>query len=311
MKLRLHALTWAARDALLLELRAPDGSALPPFTAGSHVDLHLPNGLVRQYSLANDPAERHRYVLGIKRDRLSRGGSRCVHDTLRLGELLEVGGPRNNFTLAETAPHSVFIAGGIGITPLRCMAQRALALGHSWELHYAVRTRDEALFLEDFAPLGQVHLHVDGENGGQPMDLAAIAASAPTGSHAYCCGPAPMLDAFGAVFAAWPASRRHVEHFSAPAGAQEPGGAFTVVLARSGRSVPVGADQSLLDALCAAGVAATSSCRQGICGACEVQVLAGVPDHRDILLSEEERASGKSMLICCSRSRSPELVLDL
>jgi vanillate O-demethylase ferredoxin subunit len=311
MKLRLHALSWAARDVLLVEFRATDGTALPGFTAGSHVDLHLPNGLVRQYSLANDPAERHRYVLGIKRDRLSRGGSRCVHDTLRPGDLLEVGEPRNHFELVEDAAHLVFIAGGIGITPLRCMVHRAQALGSSWELHYAVRTRQEALFLEELAPLAQVHLHADDEHGGRPMDLQAIAASTPAPAHVYCCGPGPMLDAFGTVFTGWPAAQRHVEHFGAPPASREPGGAFTLVLARSGRRLSVAAGESVLDALSGAGIAAVSSCRQGICGACEVPVLAGEPDHRDILLSEEERASGKSMLICCSRSRSPELVLDL
>jgi len=309
--LRLEAVRYGGEQIALYEFAAPDGGELAPFTAGSHVDVHLPNGIVRQYSLANNPSERSRYVLGVKCDRASRGGSRYMHESLRVGTMLQLSLPRNNFPLHEAAPHTVLIAGGIGITPIRCMVHRLEALGLPWELHYAVRHRSEAVFAEELGSDARVHLHVDEEHGGAPLDLARVAREAPTGAHAYCCGPAPMISAFETAFSFWPASMRHVEHFSAPSIVWQEGGAFSVLLARTQRKLEVPADRSILSVVREAGIDATASCEQGICGACETRVLGGQPEHRDMLLSAEERAAGKSMMICCSRSKSAELVLDL
>lgn len=309
--LRLQAIRYGAEQIALFEFAAPDGGELAPFTAGAHVDVHLPNGLVRPYSLANDPRERHRYVVGVKRDAAGRGGSRCLHDEVRVGMLLPVGEPRNLFPLNEAAPAALFVSGGIGITPIRAMIHRAEALGLNWTLHHAVRRRAEAALLDGLFNDPRVNLHVDEEQGGRPLELAALAAGAPPGAHAYCCGPAPMIDAFEAAFAGWDAARRHVERFAPPAAMFTPGAGFAVRLARAGRVLQVPADRSILETLRGAGIDAPASCEQGVCGACETRVLAGAPEHRDLLLSPEERAAGRSMMICCSRSLDPELVLDL
>jgi vanillate O-demethylase ferredoxin subunit len=274
------------------------------------VDLHLPNGLVRQYSIANAQGERHRYVLGVKRDAAGRGGSRFLHDDLRVGTVVKVGGPRNNFPLVEAAAHSVLIAGGIGVTPIVSMVARLRSLARPWELHYAVRRRGEAAFLDELlAGDGHVRLHVDEEQGSM-IDVAAIVRAAPEEAHLYCCGPTPMLEAFAAAAASRPAERVHLEYFSsAVAPAVESG--FIVELARSKVRVEVPPGQTILEALRARGLEVQSSCEQGICGSCETRVLAGEPDHRDMLLSDEEKATNQVMMICCSGSRSAILVLDL
>lgn len=309
--MRLTVMRHGAQGIVLYEFEPVDGQPVEAFSAGSHVDVHLPNGMLRQYSLANDPEESHRYVLGIKLDANSRGGSRSIHETLRPGAVLKIGRPRNNFALDETAPHTVLIAGGIGITPIRCMSLRAQSLGMSWELHYAARSREDAVFADELLSAGRTRMHIDSEHGNVPLDLAGLARRIPASSHAYCCGPAPMLQAFESAFAEWPKGQLHVEHFSAPPQQAQEGGPFDVVLARSGRTLHVPADRSILEVLRQAGIKAAASCEQGICGSCEVRVLGGQPDHRDIILSEEDRIEGKSLMICCSRSRSAELVLDL
>jgi vanillate O-demethylase ferredoxin subunit len=308
--MRLTAITYAAEQVHLYEFRPVSGTSVPRFTAGAHVDLYLPNGVVRQYSIANAQDQRDRYVLGVKREAAGRGGSRFMHDELRVGTVLEVGRPRNNFTLVETAAHSVLIAGGIGVTPIVSMAARLRSLGRSWELHYAVRRRSEAAFLDELrVGDGQVRLHVDEEQGGV-LDVARVVRAAPQEAHLYCCGPTPMLDAFTAAAASWPAQQVHLEYFSAAvAPAVESG--FVVELARSKLLVSIPPGQTILEALRARGVKVQTSCEQGICGSCETRVLAGEPDHRDLLLSFEEKAANEVMMICCSGSRSAVLVLDL
>jgi vanillate O-demethylase ferredoxin subunit len=233
-----------------------------------------------------------------------------MHDELRVGTVLEVGQPRNNFPLSETAAHSVLIAGGIGVTPIVSMIARLRSLGRSWELHYAVRRRSEAAFLDELGAGGDcVHLHVDEEQGGV-LDLARLIGAAPAEAHLYCCGPTPMLEAFTAAASSWPAPRVHLEHFSAALSPAVESG-FIVELARSKLRVSIPPGQTILEALRARGVAVQASCEQGICGSCETRVLAGEPDHRDMLLSCEEKAANEVMMICCSGSRSPVLVLDL
>lgn len=307
--MRLNAIRYGATAINLYEFTPLDAAPLPAFTAGAHVDIHLPDGTVRQYSLCNPQGERHRYVVGVKRDLNSRGGSRFMHDELRVGTVLQLGGPRNNFPLQEEAADSVFVAGGIGITPIACMVDRLKQLGRPWELHYGVRRRDEAAFLQELRG-ASLHLHVDDEQAGAPLPVADIVGAAPSQAHLYCCGPAPMLDAFEAAAAGRAAALVHVERFT-PLRAPAVAGGFTLKLARSGRSMYVAPGRTILDTLRAGGVDVQASCEQGICGTCETRVLAGLPDHRDSLLSEEERQANDVMMICCSGSRQDVLVLDI
>jgi tetrachlorobenzoquinone reductase len=309
LRVRVKAIVWETDDIKLLELRAAAGEALPPFTAGAHLDLHLPTGLVRSYSLVNAETERHRYVIGVARDRASRGGSRWLHDTVRAGDILTIGAPRNNFRLDETAPSSVLVAGGIGITPIMSMVRRLAALRAPWQLHYGARARGAAAFLDELAAFpAHVRLCFEDETG--LLDLPAIVAGALPGSHFYGCGPPGLMAAFEAATAALPPARLHREYFTARAPASRAGG-FVVELARSGRVVAVPAGKSIIEALEEAGIAAAHSCRQGVCGTCEVPVVSGIPDHRDGILTDAERAAGKTMMICCSGARSERLVLDL
>lgn len=312
--LRVRALTWEAEGVQGLELvPASPGTALPAAEAGAHVDLLLPGGLVRSYSLTN-PGQTHRWCLAVNRDAASRGGSRWIHESLRPGALVEARGPRNHFPLDETAPHTVLIAGGIGITPLLAMARRLTALGRPWTLHYAARTRAQMAFVDELRALAgragaALDLRADHE-GDKPLDLSAIVAALPAGAHVYACGPTGMLDAFEAATAALPRERVHLERFANTLAAASSGG-FTVVLARSGRRLPVPPGQTVLEALLAAGLEPMYSCREGVCGTCETRVLRGTPDHRDLVLSDAEKASGHRMMICCSGALTPELELDL
>ena len=308
--MRLMAITYAAEHVHLYEFRPVSGASVPCFTAGAHVDLHLSNGLVRQYSIANAEDQRDRYVLGIKREAAGRGGSRFIHDDLRVGTILKVGRPRNNFPLVEDAACSVFIAGGIGVAPIVPMVARLRSLGRPLLLHYAVRRRAEAAFLDELlASDGRVLVHVDEEQSGV-LDIVSIVRAAPDDAHLYCCGPAPMLEAFTAASASRPANRVHLEYFSASAPPAAEGG-FIVELARSKLRISVAKDKTILEALRACGVEVQTSCEQGICGSCETRVLSGEPDHRDLLLSPEEKGTNEVMMICCSGSHSPVLVLDL
>lgn len=311
LSLRLVAITYAAEGTLLFEFRAPDGSPLAPFTAGAHLDIHLPGGIVRQYSLVNREGERDRYVVAVKRDRKSRGGSVFMHEQLRVGAVYPIAGPRNNFPLVEGALHVVLIAGGIGVTPIWCMVQRLVELGASFELHYACRNRAETAFAAELAALGdRVHFHFDEECGGAVLDVAAIVAQAPADAHLYCCGPTPMLDAFEAATRTRPRERVHVEYFTAKEAPATQGG-FVVELARSGRSFEIPPGKTILQVLMEAGVDVVYSCEQGICTTCETRVISGIPDHRDMVLTEDERAAGEVMMICVSGALSDKLVLDL
>lgn len=310
-----HTLRYEAQDTISIELHAADGGPLPPFDAGSHIDLHLPGGLIRSYSLLNDPAERHRYVVAVLKDRASRGGSRWVHEQLRVGTVLTISAPRNAFKLHEDAAHTVLVAGGIGITPLLCMARRLRSIGRSVELLYFARTRKHAALVGEIEALGlPVHWHLDDEAGGPP-NLPALLASRThqAAAHYYACGPAVMLDAFEKSCAELGITNAHVERFSpvAVAAANDARTSYTVHLQRSGREVSVAPPMSLLQTLKAAGCVLPTSCEEGVCGACETKVLAGTPDHRDSLLSAAEKAANTSMMICVSGCKSDSLTLDL
>jgi ferredoxin-NADP reductase len=308
--MKVVSLTTIAQGIKLVSLESAHGQTLPATRSGAHIGLILPNGMERQYSILSAQDAPIRYEVAVKREPAGQGGSAYVHEVLRPGMSLEVVAPANNFPLEEAARHSVLIAGGIGITPVWCMARRLLELGRSFELHYACRTRAEAAFLREIAALPQARLHFDDEAGGRPPDIGAIVGAAPGDAHLYCCGPGPMLAAFEAATKDRPANHAHVEYFTPRFAPNEEGG-YVVVLARSHREVKVLPGKTILETVRAEGIDACSSCEQGICGACETRVLSGTPDHRDSILSAEERARSQTMFICCSGSRSERLVLDL
>lgn len=308
-------MTLAASGIHVLRLELEERRALPAFTAGAHIEIFLPGGLVRHYSLINSPAERHSYLIAVQKDPASRGGSKYIHESLRLGDRLEISTPRNNFPLNEAAAHSVMIAGGIGITPILALIERLEALGRSWSLHYAVRTRGHAAFRDNLMSMeaktpGRVFLHFDDENDGKVLDVAAIVSRAPAQAHFYACGPLPMLNAFESATEHFDPERVHVEYFKATS-APILDGEFVVELAKSGRAVQIPKGKSILDALLAADVAVPYSCGEGFCGTCKTRVLAGIPNHQDTVLTPSERARGEEMIICCSGSLTDRLILDL
>ncbi len=317
MQLRVRAITWEAEGILGFELvPLVAGALLPHFDAGSHIDIHLPgSALVRSYSLLNTPGEQQRYCIAVNRDAASRGGSKAMHEAIRPGQVLSVSAPRNNFALNETAAGTVLIAGGIGVTPILSMARRLSVLGKPWRLHYAARTAAQAAFVPELRQLAAdsgaaCEIVFDREPGGRMLDLGAIAASLGAAEHVYCCGPLPMLEAFEKATATLPRERVHVEYFAAKEAAATAGG-YVIKLAKAGRQLQVQAGQSILDCLNAAGMDPPYSCREGICGTCEVVVLDGVPDHRDLVLSDAERAANNRIMICCSGAKTASLTLDL
>lgn len=309
-----HTLRFEAQGIISVDLRAVDGQDLPAFEAGAHIDVHLPNGMVRSYSLLNDSRERHRYVLGVLKDANSRGGSKAVHEQLRIGMRLDISAPRNHFALDESAEHTVLLAGGIGVTPILCMAQRLHALGKPFEVLYFARTRQSAAFVDALQALGcPLHLHFDDAQGGPPDMKALLAARQLPNTHYYACGPAPMLDAFESHCQTLGYTNAHIERFAAVAvaAASDAKQSYSVELKRSGKVIDITPGMSLLAALQAANAKVMTSCEEGICGSCETRVLEGIPDHRDSVLSPDEQASHKTMMVCVSGCKSDRLVLDL
>ena len=313
LQARIRTLRYEADGVLSVELVPVNGATFPRFTAGAHIDVHLPNGITRSYSLVNDASEVNRYVLGILSDPASRGGSRYVHEQLRCGATLSIGVPRNNFELDDSAAHSVLVAGGIGVTPILNMFRHLRQAGRSVRLVYCARSRAKAPFLDEIAALGgDVHLHFDDENGGRPFDLTAEMRSQPAGTHAYCCGPGVMLAAFEQACKDANLTDVHVERFAADTTVSHaPSEGYVVELARSGKRFDVPAGKTLLDTLIEGGVDVAYSCMEGICGSCETRVLEGCPDHRDSVLSASEKASNKMMMVCVSGAKGGKLVLDL
>jgi ferredoxin-NADP reductase len=309
---RLTDIATIARDTKVYTFRRVDGAPLPAYKPGAHIDLHLPNGLIRQFSLAAPNTDPNSYVVGVKRDENSRGGSRYIIDEMRVGDEIKISAPRNNFPLVENAAHVVLVAGGIGITPIWCMAQQLTALGRSWKLYYACRSRADMAFLEALEKLDPNfrHLHFDEEAEGKVLDLAAVFAQAPADAHFYCCGPNPMLKAFEAAAADRPRDHVHVEYFTAKAEASTTGG-FWVELARSGEEYFIPEGKKILEVLFDAGIDVDYSCELGICGACETRVISGIPDHRDAVLSAEEQDANDKVMICCCGSKTERLVLDM
>lgn len=299
----------------LFVLADASGAALPNFDAGSHIDVHIPNGVVRSYSICSAPSRRDEYHIAIKRESAGRGGSAFMHDSLAPGARLEITPPRNNFKLNEGSEKNLFICGGIGITPVYSMIQVLGELDKPWELYYCASSRSGAPFADECQELanakrGKVHFHCKDECAGSRLDIGVVISEAALGTHLYCCGPISMLEAFRSGVENLDESFVHYEYFSS---AEEPdrAGGFDVVLQKSGKTVHVKSGQTILDAILELGMIVPHSCKEGTCGSCEVGVISGEPDHRDSILSDSERARNDAMMICCSGSKGSELVLDL
>lgn len=306
------ARTDLADNVVGLTLAAQHGEPLAGWTAGAHVDLLLPEQQVRQYSLCGDPEDRLHYQVAVLREPAGRGGSRWIHDHLQVGDTLPVGTPRNHFALVP-APRYLFVAGGIGITPILPMIAAAERAGAQWQLHYGGRSRASMAFTETLARHGdRVRLWPQDHTG--LIDLPAILRSPDADTAIYCCGPEPLLQAIKDTCnrQGWPVGALHVEHFAAqqPTGAAQDQ-AFEIELQRSGQTLTVPADRSILQVLMDAGIHVDQSCSAGVCGTCETRVLAGEPDHRDSVLSDSDRQTCNTMMVCVSRARSARLVLDL
>ncbi|PQO99835.1 oxidoreductase [Massilia phosphatilytica] len=297
------------------ELVRADGAALPPFAAGAHIDVHLPNGLVRQYSLCNAPGETHRYVIAVLRDAASRGGSQAMHDDVDAGSVLTIGAPKNHFPLVD-AERTLLLAGGIGVTPILAMAETLADSDAAFEMHYCARAPERAAFAERLGAArfaARVRMHYDSGAQDQRLDLAALLAAPASGTHLYVCGPQGFIDHVldSARARGWAAAQLHVEYFGAAAADTGDDRPFDVQLASSGKIVTIPAGRTVLKVLAEQGVAIPYSCEEGVCGTCLTRVLAGEPDHRDLYLTDEERAANDQFAPCCSRARTPLLVLDL
>lgn len=312
--LRVTARRVEADNILSLELAAPDGAELPPVEPGSHLVVHLANGLVRQYSLTDTAGSRDHYHLGILHDPRSRGGSAFIHEQVEVGDTLEVTGPRNHFPLVLGAARSLLIAGGIGITPILSMARSLHARGQDFELHYCARSREQAAFagwLEDAPFADQVHFHFDGGDPARGLDIETLLQPLMPGQHLFCCGPAGLMNAVEAAASHWPRGSVHFERFKANQDGLGDNRPFRMVLARAGLELEVPADRSALDVLREHGFEIESICEEGVCGSCLVDVEAGEIDHRDQILTAQERRDNDVMTVCCSRARGERLVLDL
>jgi vanillate O-demethylase ferredoxin subunit len=316
LQVRVARKTVEAEGICSFELVATDDRPLPSFSAGSHIDVQLPGGLTRQYSLCNDPTESHRYLIGVLDDPASRGGSRAMHQQVGEGDLLQISPPRNHFALAHDAGRHLLLAGGIGVTPILCMAERLARTGAAFEMHYATRSPARTAFRARIAASSfaeRVHFHFDDGDAAQKLDLAALLGSPRAGEHVYVCGPKGFMDAVlgTARDAGWPEAQLHYEFFGAEVSPSAGDGAFEVQLASSGRVIPIAADQTVARALEEAGVIVPTSCEQGVCGTCLTRVLDGEIDHKDLYLTPEEQAANDQFLPCCSRAKSARLVLDL
>lgn len=304
-----------ALDICSYELTCAQGGALPSFSAGAHIDVHLPGELIRQYSLCNHPQERHRYLIGVLKDAASRGGSQSMHEQINSGDRLFISEPRNLFPLVGEARRSLLFAGGIGITPILCMAEQLAHSGADFELHYCARSSERAAFVERLRGASfsdRVHLHFD-EEADSRLDAARVLANPRPDLHLYVCGPAGftqhVLDSAKAQ--GWSDGHLHREYFAAAPVDTAADGAFQVKLGSSGQVFDIPADKTVVQVLESHGVEIALSCEQGICGTCLTRVLEGVPDHRDLFLTEAEQAANDQFTPCCSRARSALLVLDL
>jgi phthalate 4,5-dioxygenase reductase subunit len=295
----------------LLEFRAIDNAALPPFTAGAHIALRTPSGLTRKYSLCNDPAERDRYQVAVKREVNGRGGSLNLIDNTKAGDTLMVAPPVNDFGLPPRGQDFLFIAGGIGVTPMRAMIHELRAAGKRFRLFYFNRTPEMAAFREELSDdelKGSVVIHYDGGDPSKSFDLRPILKERQNREHLYCCGPRPLMEAVRAMTDHWSPTAVHFEAFSEAETHKATDTAFNVRLARTGKVVTVPADKTILEVLRDNGLEVPSSCETGTCGTCRTKMLAGVADHRDLVLAEHEKAD--TIMICVSRAKTDEITID-
>ena len=314
LKVRVAARQISGQDIVLLDLVSADGSTLPPFEAGAHIDVHLPGDIVRQYSLCSDPSDRTHYRIGVLQDPASRGGSIAVHRHLQPGVVVTIGAPRNLFPLDSGTGKVYLFGGGIGVTPMVAMAHTLQRLGRSFEFHYNARSQARAALLAevqgaDFSD--KLVLHFDEDAASGPADPAAILHAAPPDAQVYVCGPKGYMDWIIAAARkqGFPDTRIHFEYFQSEV--DKGGERFVVVARSSGREVSVAPDESIAQALLRLGIRVQVSCEQGVCGTCLCGVVEGTPDHRDAYQTDEEKAANDQITVCCSRSHTERLVLDI
>jgi ferredoxin-NADP reductase len=300
-----------AEGIVMLTMRDPLGRPVPAWKPGAHIDLMLRDDLVRRYSLCGDPADRSHLRVAVLREPQSRGGSRYVHDELVEGQTIRIRGPRNNFEFVREKRY-IFIAGGIGITPILPMVALADERGANWQLVYGGRTRSSMAFRDELRQAYGKRVAIRPQDEYGLLDLKSLLGRRRRRTAIYCCGPEPLLNAVESAAAHWPDGALHVERFAPKKNAGTgPDEAFEVELALTGQTVTIPADVSVLDAMEDAGMSIMSSCEEGVCGTCEVAVLSGEIDHRDSVLTDRERAAGDKMMACVSRARGPRLVLDV
>ena len=303
-----------AVDVVRLTLGSPLKATLPAWEAGAHIDLHVGDDptLIRQYSLCSSPTERYHYEVAVLREPESRGGSSFVVDHLRPGDLVPVSLPRNHFALVPAQPY-IFVAGGIGVTPMLPMIEAAESAGASWTLLYGGRTRESMAFADQLSRAWGSRVSVRPEVEHGLLDLQSLLGTPAPDTAVYCCGPGPLLDAVEASCATWPTGTLHVERFAPVKDelSESQNTQFDVEFVQSNVTLTIPADRSIMEVADEAGIPIIYSCEEGTCGSCEVAIVSGTPDHRDFVLSEQEREVGASMMICVSRARSARLVLDV
>jgi len=307
--------TIEAEGITSFELARADGAPLPAFSAGSHVDVQIPGGLTRQYSLCNDATEQHRYRIAVLRDPASRGGSVAMHEAVNEGDVIRISPPKNHFPL-QHAPRTLLLAGGIGVTPLLCMAQRLAAIHADFTLHYCTRSAERTAFRQEIgssAFADKVRFHFDAGPAEQKLDLPAVLAGATPEHQLYVCGPAGFITHVvdSAKASGWRSEQIHLEYFGAAPQDTAGDTGFEVKIASTGKSYTVGAEQNIIQVLKDNGIEILTSCEQGVCGTCITRVLEGEPDHRDMYFTDEEKAKNDQFTPCCSRAKSKTLVLDL
>lgn len=304
-----------AEGICAFQLTPEDAGQLPAFAAGAHIDVTTSSGLVRQYSLCNQPTDRSHYRIAVLREDAGRGGSKAMHDSLSEGDVLDISRPRNHFALEASDAPCVLLAGGIGITPILAMAYELEAAGREFALHYCTRSAARTAFREEVAKhfASKAHVYHDDGSDEKRFSLAQVIEQAPPEAHLYVCGPAGFIEAVlaQAKSAGWTEQRLHREFFSAAPVKTAGDGAFEVVLASTGNVVRVAPDQTVVGALAAAGIEVQTSCEQGVCGTCVTRILDGVPEHRDCYFTDEERAKNDQFTPCCSRAKTSRLVLDI
>jgi ferredoxin-NADP reductase len=316
LKLRVSDIVREAEAIARFEFTDPANAPLPRFTAGAHVEVRVGDSMIRSYSLSNDPAEAHRYVVAVLREESGRGGSVAMHDRVSVGDILEVSTPCNRFPLAgDEAQFHLLLAGGIGVTPMMAMVHELEARGARWNMHYCTRSPERTAFLIDLAPhvaAGKVSVHHDEGDPARGLDIAATLSRFDVGTHLYFCGPPGFMSATKAAVGHWPVHTVHCEYFTAAEGAQKPAmenNPFEIRIRSTGDVFEVPSDKSIIDVLREHGHVIDSDCEDGYCGTCITRYLSGDPDHRDTVLSESERHS--YMMICCSRAKCGTLELDL